>query len=107
MPEGTEFILLADDTIIGWIKFNGVGEAPERHMGLLFDGFGMPDRASLGDHDRRHGRSAWTDSRRIRGSTSNDRAAEHHNAGALYVQAPQEQKQSGAPQAHRVTCRPG
>ena len=55
VPEGTEFILLADDTLIGWIKFNGVGEAPERHMGLLFDGFEMPERASLGDLDQK----AW------------------------------------------------
>jgi hypothetical protein len=51
VPEGAEFILLADDTMIGWIKFNGAGEAPEREMGLLFDGFEMPERETLGDTD--------------------------------------------------------
>lgn len=51
VPEGAEFILLADDTLIGWIKFAGVGEPPERHMGLLFDDFEMPPREALGDLD--------------------------------------------------------
>ena len=51
VPESAEFILLADDTLIGWIRFNGVGEAPERQMGLLFDGFELPARESLGDLD--------------------------------------------------------
>ena len=55
VPETSEFILLADDTLIGWIRFNGVGEAPDRVMGLLFDGFEMPPRESLGDLDQ----SAW------------------------------------------------
>ena len=51
VPEGSEFVLLADDTLVGWIKFNGAGEAPDRRMGLLFDGFEMPPRESLGDLD--------------------------------------------------------
>jgi hypothetical protein len=51
VAENAEFILLADDTLVGWIKFNGVGEAPERHMGLLFDGYEVPQRESLGDLD--------------------------------------------------------
>lgn len=55
VPEGAEFILLADDTLVGWIKFNGTGEAPDRHMGLFFDGFVMPPRESLGDLDQK----AW------------------------------------------------
>ena len=52
VPEGAEFILLADDTLIGWIKFNGEGEPPERVMGLLFDDFVMPPVESLPDRDK-------------------------------------------------------
>jgi hypothetical protein len=51
LPEAAEYILLADDTLVGWMKFNGVGEAPEKIMGLLFEGFEMPSRESLGDLD--------------------------------------------------------
>jgi hypothetical protein len=51
VPEGSEFTLLADQTLVGWIKFNGAGEAPDRHMGLLYDGFRMPLREVLGDLD--------------------------------------------------------
>jgi hypothetical protein len=43
------FIVLADQTLIGWIKFNGEGELPDRRMGLLYDGFVMPQRQELGD----------------------------------------------------------
>jgi hypothetical protein len=50
-----EFIVLADETLVGWIKFNGAGEAPDRVGGLLFDGFVLPLRESLGDLDE----SAW------------------------------------------------
>ena len=42
MPEGAEYVALCDETQVGWKKFNGAGEAPERHMGLLFDNFEMP-----------------------------------------------------------------
>ena len=51
LPESDEYILLADDTLVGWCKFNGPGEAPYKAMGLLFDGFVMPPRESLGDLD--------------------------------------------------------
>ena len=51
IPANAEFVLLADDTQIGWLKFNGPGEAPNRVMGLLFDGFEMPPREGLGDLD--------------------------------------------------------
>jgi hypothetical protein len=51
LPGDDEYILLADDTQVGWLKFNGAGEAPERHMGLLFDGYQMPERKDLGDLD--------------------------------------------------------
>jgi len=48
---GAEFIVLADQTLIGWVKFGAPGEQPERNMGLLFDGFVMPPRETLGDLD--------------------------------------------------------
>jgi hypothetical protein len=53
--EDIDFIALVDQTLIGWIKFNGEGESPTRHMGLLYDGFVMPARETLGDDDE----AAW------------------------------------------------
>ena len=38
----TDFIPLCDEILIGWIKFNGKGEQPDRIQGLLYDGFIMP-----------------------------------------------------------------
>jgi hypothetical protein len=49
--EDVDFIGLIPDTLIGWIKFNGAGNAPSREMGLLYDGYQMPTRESLGDTD--------------------------------------------------------
>ena len=46
-----EFAALCDQTLIGWIRFNGQGEPPERHMGLLYDNFVMPARGTLGHDD--------------------------------------------------------
>ena len=46
-----EFVALCDQTLVGRIKFNGDGEPPDRIMGLLYDGFVMPPRESLGDLD--------------------------------------------------------
>lgn len=46
-----DFIALSDETLIGWIKFGAEGELPERHQGLLYQGFVMPPRESLGDTD--------------------------------------------------------
>ena len=43
--------MLADQTLIGWLKFNNDGTPPDRVMGLLYDGFRMPARAELGDTD--------------------------------------------------------
>jgi hypothetical protein len=57
VPESAEFIALCDETLIGWVKFNGVGEPPDRVMGLLYDGFVMPPRESLGDLDE----SQWSE----------------------------------------------
>jgi hypothetical protein len=47
-----DFIALCDQTLIGYVKFNGEGEPPDRVMGLLYDGFIMPPRESLGDTDQ-------------------------------------------------------
>src|SRR5262245_59359995 len=33
--EDVDFVALADQCLIGWIKFNGEGEPPTRRMGLL------------------------------------------------------------------------
>jgi hypothetical protein len=55
LPDSAEYVCLADETMVGWIKWGGTGEMPEKIMGLLFDGFEMPSRESLGDLDQ----SAW------------------------------------------------
>jgi hypothetical protein len=47
--DDVDFTALADQTLIGWIRFSGEGEPPDRHMGLLYDGFVMPPRTTLGD----------------------------------------------------------
>lgn len=46
-----DFVAMADETLIGWIRFNGQDAPPDRHQGLLYDGFVMPDRKTLGDLD--------------------------------------------------------
>jgi hypothetical protein len=52
-----EFIAVADQTLVGWIKFSGEeGVPPTRVMGLLYGGFVMPPRDELGDLDK----SQWT-----------------------------------------------
>jgi hypothetical protein len=47
----TDFVALCDEILIGWIKFNGKGEQPDRIQGLLYDGFIMPPRSTLPDRD--------------------------------------------------------
>lgn len=47
----TAFLALCDETLIGWVKFNGDDAPPDRVQGLLYDGFVMPPRTSLGDTD--------------------------------------------------------
>jgi len=49
--DDVDFIALCDQTLIGYVKFNGEGMPPDRHMGLLYDGFAMPQRETLGDTD--------------------------------------------------------
>jgi hypothetical protein len=49
--DDVDFVALCDQTLIGLIKFNGEGEPPDYRMGLLYDGFVMPERKLLGDAD--------------------------------------------------------
>ena len=51
IAEGAEFTALCDQTVVGWQRFNGPGEPPDKVMGLLYDGFVMPPREALGDAD--------------------------------------------------------
>jgi hypothetical protein len=48
-----DFVALCDETLIGWIKFSDDDAPPERHQGLLYQGFVMPKRDALGDMDQR------------------------------------------------------
>jgi hypothetical protein len=51
IAEDASFIVLADQTLVGWQRFHD-GAPPDRQMGLLYgDGFVMPSRESLGDND--------------------------------------------------------
>ena len=52
IPCGSEFIVPYPALLVGWIRFNGEGVKPTRHMGKLFEGFLPPSRPSLGDDDR-------------------------------------------------------
>jgi hypothetical protein len=50
ISDEAEFVVLADQTCIGWVRFNN-DAPPDREMGLLYDNFVMPSRESLGDLD--------------------------------------------------------
>jgi hypothetical protein len=52
IPLGREFTVVYDQIQVGWIKFNGKGELPERKMGALFQGFVPCPRDELGDDDQ-------------------------------------------------------
>jgi hypothetical protein len=56
VSEEIDFICLADQTLIGWIRFYP-DAPPDRIMGELYSGFIMPPRAELGDTDP----AAWID----------------------------------------------
>jgi hypothetical protein len=55
IDENADFIAFVDQTLVGWLKFNGEGTPPDRIMGLLFDGFEMPKLETLPDRDQ----STW------------------------------------------------
>ena len=42
--EDQDFVALCEETLVGWVKFNGPGEPPDRVMGLLYDAYAMPAR---------------------------------------------------------------
>jgi hypothetical protein len=52
VDEAAEFMALCDETLVGSIKFsNKDGVPPDRRAGLLYDGFVLPARNTLGDLD--------------------------------------------------------
>src|SRR5262249_49600333 len=51
ISDTTDFVVLADQTLVGWLKFNDEAP-PDRIMGLLYDGFVPPSRKQLGDLDQ-------------------------------------------------------
>jgi hypothetical protein len=52
VPVGTKLIVVFPETQHGWLKFNGPGQPPTRHMGGMFSGFVPPARSELGDEDQ-------------------------------------------------------
>jgi hypothetical protein len=47
-----QFLALCHDVLVGRVKFNGPGEAPDRAMGLFYSDWVEPPRESLGDLDQ-------------------------------------------------------
>src|SRR5262249_50307424 len=45
------YIARLPDMWIGWVRFHGEGEPPNRTGGLLYDNYIMPPREALGDTD--------------------------------------------------------
>jgi hypothetical protein len=52
ISETAIFIALVDQVHVGFVRFNGEGEAPTQVMGPLYDGFVPPPRESLGEMDQ-------------------------------------------------------
>ena len=52
VPVGTKLVVVFPETQHGWIKFNGPGQPPTRHMGGMFSGYVPPPRSELGDSDQ-------------------------------------------------------
>jgi hypothetical protein len=52
IPERTQFTVIYDQVVGGWIKFMGKGNAPIRKQGRLFEGVVPVPRSELGDNDR-------------------------------------------------------
>src|SRR5262245_13233194 len=50
IDENADFIVLADQTLIGYQRFHDEAP-PDRRMGLLYSDFVMPERETLGDND--------------------------------------------------------
>ena len=71
IAESDDFVVLADQTLVSWVKFNGEGEPPTRIGGLLYSkGFVLPPHESSATSILAIGRSACRASRKTRGSTN-------------------------------------
>jgi hypothetical protein len=57
LPENTEFVVLLDEALCGWVKWEE-GKPIEHRMGRIADGYVPPPRSALGDVDR----AAWEES---------------------------------------------
>jgi hypothetical protein len=51
VPEDVDFVALCDQTAIGYVRFNGEGNPPDRILVLPYDGQLRPPRDTLGDMD--------------------------------------------------------
>jgi hypothetical protein len=49
VPEDADFVALVDQTAIGYVRFHGEGEPPDRILVLPYDGQLRPPRETLGD----------------------------------------------------------
>jgi hypothetical protein len=52
IKEDAQFTALCDQTLVGWIKFNGKGVPPSRDQGLLYGGFRKRELDTLPDRDK-------------------------------------------------------
>lgn len=69
IPEQADFFALCDETLVGYIKFNGEGTPPDRIMGLLYNGFIPPIQPRSAIETNHSGNQDSPVTRRIRGST--------------------------------------
>jgi hypothetical protein len=51
IPAKAEFVALTDQVAIGWIRFHADESPPDKEMGLLYAGYVLPPRQTLGDLD--------------------------------------------------------
>jgi hypothetical protein len=51
IPDTADMVALADQTQAAWVRFHGEGNQPDKLAGLIFEGFELPPRESLGDLD--------------------------------------------------------
>jgi hypothetical protein len=60
LPPDAEYVVLADQSLSGWLKFNGPGQPPDNRMGLTYEpGFTMVERGELGDGYFRGDDGTW------------------------------------------------
>jgi hypothetical protein len=52
LSEEDDYVCLADQTLDEMIRFNGKGNSPTRHSGLIYEGWRRPAREELGDLDK-------------------------------------------------------